>query len=131
MSEQIASDRVKNSEGEWHVSTIRTDAGGAPSTQRLGEPFSSADYIDETPWAFETMVFAPTGSKDNCHEPYATLKEAKAGHKRFMKAVKNETLEKGKGIKLPWGNPSMTPDEWFESQKNSTKKGSNVHKHST
>jgi hypothetical protein len=116
MERQIAKTDVENSQGKWKVSTIRTDAGGADTYKSLGAPFSSADYTEETPWPFETMVFKDTGVSGYYHEPYATLGEAEQGHQRIVEALRNNTLEIGKGVRDPFGVPSLTADEWRKMQ---------------
>lgn len=111
MSEQIARDLIKNVDGEWSVSTIRTDAGGAPANRSLGDPFSSADFKDETPWPFETMVFKG-GATGYYHEPHSSKKVALERHDIICRELAAGVLEIGKGVTGDWGVPSTTPEEW-------------------
>lgn len=107
MSKSIAKDYTD----KFRVSTVQTDAGGAPPTSAPFSPFSSADYNDETPWPFETMVFPLQSSRGVYHEAYLTEESAIEGHKRIMEMCKNNALPLGKGIDYS-GNPSLTPEEF-------------------
>lgn len=101
-----------NTIGEYEVSTIRTDAGGAAPSYALLGIFCSSDYEDLTTWPFETMVF-PSGSRKGLyHEPYSDEESARAGHARIVKAVDEGTLEFGSTVEGPNGTPRITPDEW-------------------
>lgn len=117
MSEQLLKDTVTGPQGTFEVSTIRTDAGGAEPTAAFGMPFfSSADFVDVTPWPFETMVFMPGSRKGLYHEPHATLKQAKDGHAYALSQIQAGLLTIGAGVQGPFGNPSITADEWNDRQ---------------
>ena len=115
---QIAKTEIANNDGDWVVSTIRTDSGGADANYNSLSPFTSLDYIDETPWKFETMVFKQGSSKGFYHQPYAKLSKAKAGHLEAVKLLTENNLEIGKGVKGTFGVPSTTPEDWLKSQSN-------------
>lgn len=101
--------------GEYEVSTIRTDAGGAAPSHFLGLAFFSSEmFKDENPWPFETMVFRAKSRKGLYHEPYATKEEAEAGHTRILSALNSGILELGKGVEGEFGNPSLTAEQWRE-----------------
>jgi hypothetical protein len=96
MAETLLNDHVEG----YEVSTIRTDAGGAKPSYGLGGFFSSLDHESLTTWPFETMVFK-VGS-------------ANAGHVRILNAVKDGSLEFGKGVEGSQGVPTLTPEQWAE-----------------
>lgn len=108
---QIKLDKVEGPQGKWEVSTIRTDAGGAPPRQPLGSPFSTADYTDETPWPFETIVFKG-GSRGYYHRAYNTKAAALEGHREITTAIEAGTLDIGAGVRGVFGVPSLTPEDW-------------------
>lgn len=109
---RISQTKIAGPQGELEVSTIQTFAGGAPVTQPLGSPFSTADYADQTPWPFETMVFRPTGSTGLYHRAYATEVEAKKGHEETVELCRTGTLPVGHGVDGEFGNPTLTAAEW-------------------
>lgn len=111
MERQIKHEEAEGPQGKWQVSTIRTDAGGAPVRKSLGSPFSSADFVDETPWPFETMVFKG-GAFGHHHRAYKSREDALVGHDEIVAAIKVGTLDIGMGIRGPFGAPSLTPEEW-------------------
>lgn len=120
MSKQIAIERVEGPQGAFVVSTIQTLAGGGtPSPKSRFAPFSEEDFIDETPWPYETMVFKAahtTGTvhfaTGQYHEPHATETQARDGHAFAVSHIKAGTLQIGAGVRDPFGVPSMTADEW-------------------
>lgn len=119
MKRQIKREKVEGPQGRWNVSTIRTDVGGAdeyrPSAMGVSgmvtSPLSSRDYIDDTPWPFETMVFKG-GAFGHYHRAYKSLRDAIAGHNEIVAAIEQGTLEVGAGIRGPFGAPSLTPEDW-------------------
>lgn len=112
MSTQVAHDVVRDPKGDpFLISTIRTVAGGGVDAS-FG-PFSVSDYVGETPWPFETMVFREGSRKGLYHAAYATEAEALAGHAQMIDTIKRG-LEFGGGVKGPFGLPSLTPEEWFD-----------------
>jgi hypothetical protein len=122
---EIACHRASGPQGDFVVSTIKTFAGGAPVSQPLGAPFSSADYADETPWPFETMVFiaVPSGGLSHYatgqfHRAYRNLRDAKRGHSEVVDMVMIGALPVGQGVRGDFGVPSMTPQEWSEQKAN-------------
>jgi hypothetical protein len=117
MERQIKVETVEGPQGKWRISTIRTDAGGAdeiPVNMLQLRPFSSRDYLNETPWPFETVVFSDKGGFGRYHEAYRALKDAEAGHVRIVEQIKRGDLAIGAGIKNHTGSPSLTPAEWEE-----------------
>ena len=83
---QLLHEKVQGPQGALSVSTVQTYAGGAPDQRPILSPFSTADYADETPWPFETMVFKQGGgSRGLYHRPYATESEARIGHSEIVK----------------------------------------------
>lgn len=103
---------IKRSEvGKWSVSTVQTYAGGARDEPIGMVPFTPADYADETPWPYETMVFRG-GTTGQYHEPHASEAEALERHEAIVELLRDGKLEIGKGVKEPFGNPSTTPEEW-------------------
>lgn len=111
MSQQIAFSRA----GNFEVSTIQTMAGGAPENARGISPFSESDYIDETPWPYETMVFRGGSSTGLHHRAYASIEDARRGHAVIVAALDNGTLEMPFGVHGPSGVPSLTAAEWAAS----------------
>jgi hypothetical protein len=103
---------VSGPQGKFEVSTVQTFAGGAPEIGLWGTPFTTADYADDTPWPYETMVFRPGSSRGWYHEPHASEQQAKDGHAWVISHIKAGTLPLGSGVQGDFGNPSMTPDEW-------------------
>jgi hypothetical protein len=114
MSERIKFDQVSGPQGDFEVSTIRTDAGGAMASSCFGAPFSTADYVNETPWPFETMVFHPNSSRGLYHEPHRTKQQAEEGHRYAVSLIKSGTLTLGAGVRGDFGVPAMTPQEWAD-----------------
>lgn len=108
---------VEGPQGKWSISTVRTYSGGSPNQSTIGNPFSSKDYADDTPWPYETMVFKDIGVTGYYHEPHRTQKEASAAHERILETIRAGKLEVGKGVRGPFGVPSMTADEWRESRR--------------
>ena len=107
---EITMSTIKTSEiKEYRVSTVRTFAGGAPLVRNF--MFSNADYAEETPWPFETMVFR--GSKGVHHTPHATIADAIMYHEKIVKAIENNMLKIGFRVKEPNGNPTTTREEWL------------------
>lgn len=94
-SPQIKTERVTGPYGDFIVSTIRTYAGGAHEVvdSFIGR-FSSKDYLSETPWHFETMVFKAAHATGTARfqsafyfTPYLSEKAAKQGHKLTVAMV--------------------------------------------
>lgn len=112
MSERLLNDKVNG----YEVSTVRTDAGGAPRSYGMFGLFSSADYEDINTWPFETMVFKVGTRKGEYHEPYNSEADARAGHARILEQVTAGTLEFGTTVQGEQGLPLITPDEWRAKQ---------------
>lgn len=110
MAERYLNDEVNG----YEVSTVRTDAGGAPRSYGMFGFFSSADYDDINAWPFETMVFKVGTRKGLYHEPYASEDAARAGHERIRSAVEAGTLEFGTTVTGEQGLPLITPEQWRE-----------------
>jgi hypothetical protein len=110
MAETLLNDHVEG----YEVSTIRTDAGGAKPSYGLGGFFSSLDHESLTTWPFETMVFKVGSRKGLYHEAYANEEAANDGHVRILNAVKDGSLEFGKGVEGSQGVPTLTPEQWAE-----------------
>jgi hypothetical protein len=108
MSERLLNDKVNG----YEVSTVRTDAGGAPRSYAMFGFFSSADYEDINAWPFETMVFKVGTRRGLYHEPYASEESAREGHARVLASVAEGTLEFGTTVTGDQGTPLITPDEW-------------------
>lgn len=115
MAESLLNDKVNG----YEVSTIRTDAGGAPRSYGMFGFFSSADFEDLTTWPYETMVFKVGSRKGLYHEPYADEAAAREGHDRVLAAVTGGTLEFGTTVQGSGGIPLITPAEWNQRQSGS------------
>jgi hypothetical protein len=113
VSEQIADNVVTGPLGKFRVSTIKTIAGGAPRSYAGPSPFTEADFLNETPWSFETMIFRDGSGRGLYHAPYATKEEAIAGHALMVKTIE-VGAEFGGGVEGPFGTPSTTPEQWHE-----------------
>jgi hypothetical protein len=112
LSEQIGYDVVTGPLGTFSISTIRTFSGGGGSNRLAAMPFlEEADYANETPWPFETLIWRGGGGPGLYHAPYATKDEARKGHALMIETVKLGT-EFGGGVQGPFGNPSTTPEQW-------------------
>jgi hypothetical protein len=116
MATQLARDIVTGPLGTFRVSTIQTDAGGGKKFRPSFAPFSSSDYVSETPWPFETMIFRSDSSTGLYHAPYSTKAEAKRGHAQMVEAIK-QGIEFGGGVEGVFGTPSMTAAQWEERTK--------------
>jgi hypothetical protein len=113
MATQLAKDTVTGPLGTFRVSTIQTDAGGGEEYSSPFAPFSSSDYVSETPWPFETMIFRDGSSTGLYHAPYATKAEAVRGHAKMVDTIK-QGIEFGGGVEGVFGTPSMTAVQWEE-----------------
>jgi hypothetical protein len=111
MSNQVCFNKIVGPQGEFHVSTVRLAAGGAPD-EPSWSPFALSDYKDENPWPFETLVFGSTGHKGLYHQAYVTEEEAKLGHAEVVELCRNGKLELGKGVHGPFGTPTLTVEQW-------------------
>jgi hypothetical protein len=109
MSEQIAFSEVTGPLGAFEVSTIRTLAGGAPSSPPIGF-FSESDFDSYLIWPFETMVFRPSSRRGLYHAAYSTKEEALAGHTQITETIRRGS-EFGGGVNED-GEPSLTAEEW-------------------
>jgi hypothetical protein len=94
----------------FDVSTVSIDAMGMSKLS----PFTMADYADETPWPFETMIFKCGSSTGIYHKPHATKEEAIADHEKVVQRLKDGEQVSG-GVRGVWGTPSTTPEEWLAS----------------
>lgn len=112
MERQILRDFV----GGMEISTTRTDAGGATPYRPVFSIFSSSDYDDLNAWPFETMVFREGSRVGLYHEPYSTEQAARDGHARVVESVSSGTISIGYGVQGSQGTPSLTPEQWEESQ---------------
>lgn len=111
-------DFIEGPQGSFSVSTVQTFAGGAPDSRPLFSPFSASDYAEETTWPYETMVFkVGEGSKGYYHRAYATEEAAQQGHTETVQLLENGTLPLGQGVDGPFGNPTLTPEEWQKQAK--------------
>lgn len=115
MNTVIAVTTVDGPQGKWTVSTIRTIAGGAGDTQPLGSPFKASDYVGQTPWPFETMVFKEPGAVGFYHRAYSSKAAALVGHAEIVALCESGALPVGHGVRGPFGVPSLTPEEWVAS----------------
>jgi hypothetical protein len=112
---QIEKDMVSGLLGLFRVSTTQTISGGAPPTP--GMFFSDADFVDETPWPYETMVFADKSSAGLYHAAYGTEEEARRGHLLMIETIRTGA-EFGGGVEGPHGSPAQaTIDLWKSRQK--------------
>jgi hypothetical protein len=112
-------------QGAFVVSTIQTYAGGADNDRPLGSPFSTADYADETPWSYETMVFKAHpeyGQRGGTHfatgqfhRAYASRRAARRGHERITRLCESGILPVGDGVRGPFGVPTLTATDWRRS----------------
>lgn len=109
---QLLHDKVAGPTGKFEVSTVWTYAGGAPEERPFASPFSTADYAEETPWPFETMVFQKGSSKGLYHRAYASENEARSGHAEVVALCQAGTLPIGDGVTGEFGHPSLTAAEW-------------------
>jgi len=121
MATQLASDTVTGPLGIFQVSTIQTDAGGGDEYRSTLSPFTSSDYVSETPWPFETMIFRYRSRTGLYHAPYSTKAEAMRGHAQMVETIK-QGIEFGGGVKGVFGTPSMTAAQWEERTKARGKK---------
>lgn len=112
MATNIKVESVTGPLGTFDVSTIRTHAGGGNDYRPPHSPFSDSDYVDETPWPFEVMVFRQGSSTGLYHAAFATDKEALDGHRLMVETIRIGT-EFGGGVRGPFGVPSITPEEWL------------------
>ena len=110
MSTSLGDERVKGPMGTFRISTIQTFAGGG-ADYSFG-PFADSDYAPDSPWPYETMVFPEKSSTGLYHEPYASESEARKGHQRIANMVREGVEFPGKTVSGPFGNPSLTPEQW-------------------
>lgn len=115
MSQQIALETISSPDGKVYlVSTIRTFAGGGGDNR--GIFVKESDFESLTTWPFETMVFQEVSSRGLYHEAFASEAEAKAGHERIADMVRRGLEFPGLTVEGPFGNPTLTPEEWRSKQ---------------
>ncbi|MBZ5532587.1 MAG: hypothetical protein LAO20_14235 [Acidobacteriia bacterium] len=109
MSTVLRSEKVTGPLGTFRISTVKTLAGGGANDTR--GPFSDADYVDETPWPFEVMVFREVSITGLYHAPLASESEAIEHHALMVETIR-KGLEFGGGVQGQFGTPSVTAQEW-------------------